>query len=71
MSQNRITGDIPPQIGNIWGLTELRFDDNELTANFSNGNGAAAIGNAIYNACGARVLSFPMTPDRVLEVRPE
>ena len=45
MSQNRITGDIPPQIGNIWGLTELRFDDNALTANFSNGNGAAAIGN--------------------------
>lgn len=33
--------------------------------------GAAAIANAIYNACGARVLSFPMTPDRVLEVMPE
>jgi xanthine dehydrogenase YagR molybdenum-binding subunit len=33
--------------------------------------GAGAIANAIYNACGARVLSFPMTPDRVLEVMPE
>ncbi len=28
--------------------------------------GAAAIANAIYNACGARVMDFPMTPDRVL-----
>ena len=28
--------------------------------------GAAAISNAIYNACGARVLQFPITPDSVL-----
>ncbi len=33
--------------------------------------GAAAIGNAIYNACGARMLDFPMTPDRVLAAMPE
>lgn len=32
--------------------------------------GAAAIGNAIYNACGARVLQFPITPDSVLENLP-
>ena len=28
--------------------------------------GAGAIANAIYNACGARMHAFPMTPDRVL-----
>ncbi len=28
--------------------------------------GAAAISNAIYNACGARLYDYPMTPDRVL-----
>jgi xanthine dehydrogenase YagR molybdenum-binding subunit len=28
--------------------------------------GAAAIANAIYNACGARLFDYPMTPDRVL-----
>lgn len=28
--------------------------------------GAGAIANAIYNACGARMRDFPMTPDRVL-----
>ena len=28
--------------------------------------GAGAIANAIYNACGARIPHFPMTPDRVL-----
>lgn len=28
--------------------------------------GAAAIANAIYNACGARLYSYPMTPDRVI-----
>ena len=33
--------------------------------------GAGAIANAIYNACGARVLSFPMTPDRVLAAMPD
>jgi len=33
--------------------------------------GAAAIGNAIYNACGARVMSFPMTPDRVMAAMPD
>nr|WP_202131641.1 xanthine dehydrogenase family protein molybdopterin-binding subunit [Aurantiacibacter rhizosphaerae] len=32
--------------------------------------GAAAIANAIYNACGARVMDFPMTPDRVLAAMP-
>ncbi|MBU3079535.1 molybdopterin cofactor-binding domain-containing protein, partial [Sphingomonas quercus] len=26
----------------------------------------AAIGNAIYNACGVRVRSFPVTPDKIL-----
>ncbi|EDL49331.1 xanthine dehydrogenase family protein molybdopterin-binding subunit [Erythrobacter sp. SD-21] len=30
--------------------------------------GAAAIANAIYNACGARLFDYPMTPDRVLSV---
>ena len=33
--------------------------------------GAGAIANAIYNACGARVLHFPMTPDRVLAAMPD
>ena len=33
--------------------------------------GAAAIANAIYNASGARVLDFPMTPDRVLAALPK
>lgn len=32
--------------------------------------GPAAIGNAIYNACGARLHSFPMTPDRVIAAIP-
>ncbi|WP_338243584.1 xanthine dehydrogenase family protein molybdopterin-binding subunit [Aurantiacibacter hainanensis] len=32
--------------------------------------GAAAIANAIFNASGARVLDFPMTPDRVLAAMP-
>ena len=29
--------------------------------------GAGAIGNAIYNACGVRVQSLPITPDRILD----
>ena len=33
--------------------------------------GAAAIANAIYNACGARVFDYPMTPDRVLAAMPD
>ena len=33
--------------------------------------GAAAIANAIYNACGARIYDYPMTPDRVLAAMPE
>ena len=33
--------------------------------------GAAAIANAIYNACGARVVDYPMTPDRVLAAMPD
>lgn len=33
--------------------------------------GAAAIANAIYNASGARIFDYPMTPDRVLEAMPE
>ena len=33
--------------------------------------GAAAIANAIYNASGARVLEFPMTPDRVIAAMPD
>jgi len=33
--------------------------------------GAGAIANAIYNACGARVLDFPMTPDLVLAAMPD
>lgn len=33
--------------------------------------GAAAIANAIYNASGARLRSYPMTPDRVLEALPD
>ena len=33
--------------------------------------GAAAIANAIYNACGARLFSYPMTPDKVLAAMPE
>lgn len=32
--------------------------------------GAGAIANAIYNACGARLHDFPMTPDRVLAAMP-
>lgn len=33
--------------------------------------GAAAIANAIYNACGARLFDYPMTPDRVLQALPD
>lgn len=33
--------------------------------------GAAAIANAIYNACGARIYHYPMTPDRVIAAMPE
>ncbi|GAB5351429.1 xanthine dehydrogenase family protein molybdopterin-binding subunit [Qipengyuania sp. 483] len=33
--------------------------------------GAAAIANAIYNACGARIFDYPMTPDRVMAAMPE
>lgn len=33
--------------------------------------GAAAIANAIYNASGARLYDYPMTPDRVLAAMPE
>ena len=33
--------------------------------------GAAAIANAIYNACGARVFDYPMTPDRLLAAMPD
>ncbi|MEQ5788998.1 xanthine dehydrogenase family protein molybdopterin-binding subunit [Erythrobacter sp. NFXS35] len=33
--------------------------------------GAAAIANAIYDACGARVFAYPMTPDRVIAAMPE
>ena len=31
----------------------------------------SAIGNAIYNACGVRVRSFPITPDKVMSGMPE
>lgn len=33
--------------------------------------GAAAIANAIYDACGARVFAYPMTPDRVIAAMPD
>ncbi|MBX7500428.1 xanthine dehydrogenase family protein molybdopterin-binding subunit [Qipengyuania sp. YG27] len=33
--------------------------------------GAAAIVNAIYNACGARIFDYPMTPERVLAAMPD
>lgn len=33
--------------------------------------GAAAIANAIYNACGARIYDYPMSPDRVLTAMPD
>ncbi|MHA6316425.1 xanthine dehydrogenase family protein molybdopterin-binding subunit [Altererythrobacter sp. CAU 1778] len=33
--------------------------------------GAAAIANAIYNASGARIFDYPMTPDRVLAAMPK
>ena len=33
--------------------------------------GAAAIANAVYNACGARLFDYPMTPDRVLAAMPD
>lgn len=33
--------------------------------------GAGAIANAIYNACGARMHAFPMTPDKVLAAMPD
>merc|ERR1712108_15632 len=32
---------------------------------------AGAISNAIYNACGVRLRSFPMTPDKVLAELPD
>ncbi|MCX9147447.1 xanthine dehydrogenase family protein molybdopterin-binding subunit [Erythrobacter sp. WG] len=33
--------------------------------------GAGAIANAIYDACGARVFAYPMTPDRVIAAMPD
>ena len=33
--------------------------------------GAAAIANAVYNACGARLFDYPMTPDKVLAAMPK
>ena len=33
--------------------------------------GAGAICNAIYNACGVRLRSFPMTPDKLIDHLPE
>ncbi|GGD46290.1 molybdopterin-dependent oxidoreductase [Erythrobacter arachoides] len=33
--------------------------------------GAGAIANAIYDACGARVFAYPMSPDKVLAAMPE
>jgi xanthine dehydrogenase YagR molybdenum-binding subunit len=33
--------------------------------------GAAAIASAIYNACGARLYDYPMTPDRLLAAMPD
>jgi xanthine dehydrogenase YagR molybdenum-binding subunit len=33
--------------------------------------GAGAIANAIYDACGARVLNYPMTPDKVMAAMPQ
>jgi xanthine dehydrogenase YagR molybdenum-binding subunit len=33
--------------------------------------GAAAIANAIYNACGARLRDYPMTPARVIAAMPD
>ena len=33
--------------------------------------GAGAIANAIYNACGVRVRSFPITPDKVMAELPD
>ncbi len=33
--------------------------------------GAGAIANAIYNACGVRLRSFPMTPDKVMAGLPD
>ena len=32
---------------------------------------AAAIGNAVYNACGVRVRDFPITPDKVIAGLPD
>ena len=29
--------------------------------------GASAIANAVYNACGVRVTSLPITPDKILD----
>ncbi len=31
----------------------------------------AAVANAVYNACGARVRDYPITPDKVLPFLPE
>ena len=33
--------------------------------------GGGAICNAIYNACGVRLRSFPMTPDKLIDHLPE
>ncbi|MEE4152644.1 MAG: xanthine dehydrogenase family protein molybdopterin-binding subunit [Erythrobacter sp.] len=33
--------------------------------------GAAAIASAIYNACGARLYEYPITPDRLLAAMPD
>jgi len=31
----------------------------------------AAVANAVYNACGARIRDYPITPDKVLPFLPE
>jgi xanthine dehydrogenase YagR molybdenum-binding subunit len=31
----------------------------------------AAVANAVYNACGARLRDYPITPDKVLPFLPE
>ena len=31
----------------------------------------AAVANAIYNACGARIRDYPITPDKLLPFLPE
>jgi M6 family metalloprotease-like protein/uncharacterized protein (TIGR02145 family) len=61
MNQNNLTGSIPPEIGDLTGLTTLNLNRNQLT-----GNIPAAIGNLIklnYCVLGENQLTGSIPPE--------